>query len=88
MNMKQKKIKIEPRIKLNYNIYINLINYPTSVHSLTSENYDKVLKHHVLVHVTLLDYRSLEVLIFRTIKFLKYRILLYGKQFSSLNRVF
>ena len=67
MNMKQKKIKIEPRIKLNYNIY--LINCPTSVHSLTSENYDKVLKHHVLVHVTLLDSRSLDVLIFRTIKF-------------------
>ena len=38
MNMKQKKIKIEPRIKLNYNIYFTAWQISTTIHLLFGVN--------------------------------------------------
>ena len=32
MNIKQRKIKIEPKTKLNYNIYSAISNYTKSIH--------------------------------------------------------
>ena len=43
MNLKQRKIKFEPRIKLNQNIYVHIINFVHYLHTYSSINIDQLL---------------------------------------------